>query len=157
MKHQSSVFISTSHTLDTQWCLLPMTGCSFAESMHTYRAKITWYDPEELNLDGWEGHRKTKSVKILLRAVKLFMPLSETEYNDDCWDQYNCSLQDTMMFANLAGYTKLISKSNCPVQLPRFLEFWGSIQRNAKWPEYFTAWGRVLVSQELEGTRSHGL
>lgn len=56
------------------------------------------------------------------------MPLSETEYNGDCRDQYYCSLQDTMMFANLTGYTKLIAKSNGPVQLPRFLEFGGSIR-----------------------------
>lgn len=55
------------------------------------------------------------------------------------------------MFASCTGYTRLMSKTNCPSKLPCSLDIWGNIQRNTK-PEYFTASGSASVSQELEGT-----
>lgn len=41
-------------------------------------------------------------MAILLRAIRLFIPLSETIYCI-CQNQYSCSCQDTMTFANYIG------------------------------------------------------
>lgn len=43
------------------------------------------------------------------------------------------------MFADFTGYTKLMSKANCPIRIPCFLNFQGNIQRNIKKLESFTA------------------
>ena len=56
-------------------------------------------------------------MAILLRAIRLFVPLSTTEYNGNGQDQYSCSCQDTMKFESYTGYIRLISKTNCPVKL----------------------------------------
>lgn len=47
----------------------------------------------------------------------------------------------------LKGKTWLMSKTNCTVRLPCFLNYWGNIQKNTK---RFFAWGSALSSQELE-------
>lgn len=58
-----------------------------------------------------------------------------------------------MMFASLSGYTRLMSKTNCLVKLQYFLffDFWGSIQRNTKWPVSLTAWGSTWKARWVSG------
>lgn len=65
---------------------------------------------------------KLKVLAILFRAIRLFIPSSETEYNDGHQDQYSCSCQDTVTFASHIGYTRLISKT-CPVKPSCFLDY----------------------------------
>lgn len=77
---------------------------------------------DELGL-GWRGYSKTEPVTILLIAILLFVPLSETEYNDSGQNQYCCSSQDTMMFGSYTGCTRLMSKTNCLVKFSCFLGF----------------------------------
>lgn len=67
---------------------------------------------------------------------------------------------NTMTFATYTGYTRLISKTNFPVKFHCFLDYEGNLQRKAKWPEHFTAWGSASFSQEMKDTlypRTHGL
>ena len=44
----------------------------------------------------WQGKSKIMAVTILLRAIRRFTPLSETEYNGNCQDHCSCSCQGTM-------------------------------------------------------------
>lgn len=48
------------------------------------------------------------------------MPLSEAEYSGNFQEQYNCSCQDTAIFANFARFTILMPKTNCPAKPPCF-------------------------------------
>lgn len=64
-----------------------------------------------------------EALAIELRAIRLFIPLSKKEYGGNCQDQYTCSSLDTTMFASCGRYTRLMSKTNCPVKRPRFLVF----------------------------------
>jgi hypothetical protein len=61
---------------------------------------------QELNQtpdSGWTGHSNT--VTTLVRAIRLFIPLSEREYNCNCQDRYSNRCQDAMTFASYTGYT----------------------------------------------------
>lgn len=77
----------------------------------------------------------------ILRVIRHFTPLSETEFNGNYQTQYSCCCQGTMMSANYKGYTKLMLR---PIFLssflPCFFGFWATIHRNTKSTEYFTAW-----------------
>ena len=72
---------------------------------------------------GWRGHTKTEAVTILLRAIRVFIALSETESNCNGQDQYSDSCQDIRKFASYTGNTRLMSKTNCHVKLPGFLDY----------------------------------
>jgi hypothetical protein len=74
---------------------------------------------------GWSSYSTTEAVAILLRAIRLFIPLSETKYDGSCQDQSHGSCQVTMTFASHTGYMRLISTTNCPVKFPCFLDFQG--------------------------------
>lgn len=56
---------------------------------------------------GRRGHSKIETATILLRAIRLSIPLSEAEYSGNFQDQYDCSCQDTVTvtFASDAGCT----------------------------------------------------
>lgn len=58
---------------------------------------------------------------ILLHTVRLFIPLSETEYSGGCQDQHNCGCRGTMTYVSSTGYTRLMSKTNCTVKRLLFL------------------------------------
>jgi hypothetical protein len=73
--------------------------------MLTYQAKVSCFGYKELNQDSWRGHCTPGAIAISLRAIRLFMFLSETGYNGNFRDQYSCSCQDTKMFANHTGHT----------------------------------------------------
>ena len=75
---------------------------------------------------GWRGHSTTEAMTILLGAIRMFMPLSETEYNGNCQDRYSSSCQDTVTFASHTGATKLMSKTNCPVKPACLLDHSGT-------------------------------
>lgn len=109
----------------------------------------TWIKPSQL-----EGPEQNLSCgSFYWEQSNFLIPLPETDYNDNCQDQYNCSCQDTMAFASYTWYTISLSKSSCPVQLPHFLDYQADIQRATEGPECFTAWGSASVSQELKDTQ----
>lgn len=60
---------------------------------------------------------KLKLWQFYWEQSDFFLPLSTTEYNGNCQDQYSCSCQDTMKFESYTGYIRLMSKTNCPVKL----------------------------------------
>lgn len=106
---------------------------------------------------GWKSHSTTEALIILLRAIRLFVPLSETEYNDNCQDQYSCSCQNSVVYASHTEYRRLMCSTSCPVS---FHVSFTIIQRNTKQPEHFTTLVHASVSEELEVTmciRTHGL
>ena len=117
-------------------------------SLFIYQAKDTWYG----------STAKLKLWQFLLRAIRFFfIPLSGTEYNGNCQDQYSCSCQDTMTFASYAGYTRSLSKSNCPVKFPHFLDYQGNTENHKEaWMLCPTARENASVSQELKGSQALG-
>jgi hypothetical protein len=63
------------------------------------------------------GPRKTETEANLLQAVRPFIHLSETEYNGGYQEEYNYSLQDTVMFSSYTRYRRLMSKTKCSAKL----------------------------------------
>jgi hypothetical protein len=75
------------------------------------QAKVSWYDQWETNRkQTWAGGglSKTEVETNLCQAIRLFIHLSETGYND--------SFQDKMTFASYTRYTRSMPKTNCPVK-----------------------------------------
>lgn len=106
---------------------------------------------------GYRGCSKTEVVASWLQAIRLFIPFlykdfsyTETDYNGDCQDQYNGSWQNTMMFASYPEYTRLMSKTNCPVKLLHASLTPKKHGENTEQPECFTDWGSASLSQELK-------
>lgn len=105
-------------------------------STHTFQGRLTAVKNEtRLSV-------KTEPAKVVLKAI---IPLSDTDYNSNCQDQYNCTCKDT-------GYKRLIAKTNCMIRFPFFLDYYGNTQRNTLWPKCFTARGK---DSGLSGTGRH--
>jgi hypothetical protein len=131
----------------------------------TYWVKIIWYGQWEMTLE--QAHVGGVTARLRLWQVyckqsDFLIPFSykETEYDVGCQDQYNSSWQNTMVFASYPEYTRLMSKTNCPVKLLYASLTFKKHQENTEQHECFTAWGSASLSQELKGTqcpRSHGL
>lgn len=85
-------------------------------SAHAYLSShghLTWLQGVKPG-SGWQDHSKAEVVTTLLRAIRLHIPLSETECNGNCQHECLCSCQDTMKFASHTKHTRLMSKRNCP-------------------------------------------
>lgn len=109
----------------------------------------------------WRGYRTTEALRNLLRAIKLFIPLSEREYNCCGQDRYSCSCQDTAKFASHTGYTDHCLRPIVLLSLHASLTTKRTNRDAHSDPNALLSVGvHWLVSQELEGTvfpRSRGL
>lgn len=59
-----------------------------------------------------EVSERLKLTQVYCKQLDFLIPLSETEYNVYCQDQYSGSCRDTM-FANYTRYIRLMFKINC--------------------------------------------
>lgn len=122
-------------------------------SAHAYlpsHGHLTWLQGMKPS-SGWRDHSKAEAVTTLLRAIRLCIPLSETECNGNCQDECTCGCQDTMTFASHTRLTGLMSKSSVPAMFTASLTTKGA-GRNTRLPECLPAQGSPSGSQELEGT-----
>jgi len=77
-------------------------------STFTYRGQGHSIRPQGMKIgSGWRGYTKSEAMTILLRAMRLFIALSGTEYNGSGQDQFGCHCQDTMKFASCSGKHKV--------------------------------------------------
>lgn len=91
--------------------------------MFTYQNQRHQYGHKKLNRAFWRGHSTSEAVIILLRAIKPFIALLETDNNGNCHNQYSYICQDTMKFASYTGYTRVMSKTNGPAKSLCFLDY----------------------------------
>lgn len=71
-----------------------------------------------------------------------------------------CIYQVSVKFASHSGHTNLMSKTNCPVKFPCFLDYYGNREKNSLKASLCVCvrGGGASVTQYLEGTlcpRSH--
>lgn len=85
-----------------------LPGQGYPASLNLRNESLTRHRLEGVNSE-------TGAVTSVFQVVWLFIPLSKTEYN--CQDQYYSSCQDTVILASSTGYTRLMSKMNCPAKL----------------------------------------
>jgi hypothetical protein len=83
-----------------------------------YQAKVTDTIMRNKARLFWTGHSTTEVMTILLRTFRLFLLVSEMEYNGNYQGQYSCICQHTVMFSGPNVYTRLMSKAKCPFKLP---------------------------------------
>ena len=70
-----------------KWNLMNVTTC--VNLLGKYH--LIW--PQGMKL-GQVGGVTAEAVPVLLKEIRLFIHLSEAEYNDNCQDQYSCCCQD---------------------------------------------------------------
>lgn len=87
-----------------------LSGACVWTPVLTYWTRVSCYGWWKLK-PGWVN--KTN----LLQAIRYFMPLSETEYNAGCQEEYSCTCQDIMMFASYMRCVRTMSKTACPAKL----------------------------------------
>ena len=86
----------------------------------TYQAKVTWYGHKELNKALIAGALwQDRGCDNFVENNQIFY----TEYNHNFQDQYSCSCQETMKFGSYTGYTRLMSKTYGPLNLPCVLDY----------------------------------
>lgn len=88
-------------------------GCNVSPSAY-YQAKIPdiWGESHLSDMNYWD-QSKAKTMGSLLKTIRYFIFLSETEYNDRCQYDYNV----LNMLANYTVYTRLLFKISFSVKL----------------------------------------
>lgn len=119
---------------------------------HTYWIRVTWCVHKKLSQTCLDALQHNWECYNFIKSNQIFIHLSVGKHDDNEHDQCSCSCKDIMTFASYKGYTRLMSKSSCPVKLLCSTEFKENIQENTKMSGHFTGWGSRPDSDKLKGT-----